>query len=136
VSAQGTILEVLRNQTRFSDLASSVDASALGTSSFAACDVGFGRPCLPLPTHPIPFLSPPPSSSPPAWLVCVCVCVWGGGTVRARLGNGSVDSTVFGPVDHKAPFNLTEPLLTYHLVDGRVRLSSSPHSLGACAAAM
>jgi uncharacterized surface protein with fasciclin (FAS1) repeats len=68
VSAQGTILEVLRNQTRFSDLASSVDASAL---------------------------------------------------VRARLGNGSVDSTVFGPVDHKAPFNLTEPLLTYHLVDGR-----------------
>ncbi|ELR16175.1 fasciclin domain containing protein [Acanthamoeba castellanii str. Neff] len=64
----GTILEVLRNQTRFSDLASSVDASAL---------------------------------------------------VRARLGNGSVDSTVFGPVDHKAPFNLTEPLLTYHLVDGR-----------------
>lgn len=68
VSAQGTVLEVLRNQTRFSDLASSVDASAL---------------------------------------------------VRARLGNASVDSTVFGPVDHKAPFNLTEPLLTYHLVDGR-----------------
>jgi len=68
VSAQGTILEVLRNQTRFSDLASSVDASAL---------------------------------------------------VRARLGNESVDSTVFAPVDQKAPFNLTEPLLTYHLVDGR-----------------
>jgi uncharacterized surface protein with fasciclin (FAS1) repeats len=68
--AQGdtTIMEVLRNQTRFSDFTRSVDAVE---------------------------------------------------TLRARLSNATVESTVFAPVNQSTGFNLTETQVAYHLVDGR-----------------
>jgi len=63
-----TIMEVLRNQTRFSDFTRSVDAVE---------------------------------------------------TLRARLSNATVESTVFAPINQSAGFNLTETQIAYHLVDGR-----------------